>query len=76
MGLIEILGAEPHDPDIIRACVGPGMSPAATTPYAPRHPNIRAIGQGRFVLNELVRRLSLKTEPVAAALNSAATLRT
>jgi len=76
MGLIEILPSEPHDPDIIRACVGPGMSPTAITPYAPRHPTIRAIGQGRFVLNELVRRLSLKTEHVAAPVNTAATLRT
>ena len=76
MGLIEILPSEPHDPDIIRACVGPGMPHAANTPYAPRHPTIRAIGQGRFVLNELVRRLSLKTEPVAAPVNTAATLRT
>jgi oxygen-independent coproporphyrinogen-3 oxidase len=76
MGLIEILVHEQQHPDIIRACVGPGISPAATTAYAARHPTIRAIGQGRFVLNELVRRLSLETEPVAVPVNTAATLRT
>ena len=76
MGLLEILPTEPNDPDIIRACVGPGMSPATAPRYAPRHPTIRAIGQGRFVLNELVRRLSLKTEAVAAPINTSATLRT
>jgi len=76
MGLIEIMTPEPRDPDIIRACVGPGMSPAAIMPYTPLYPTIRAVGQGRFVLNELVRRLSLKTEPVAAPINTSATLRT
>ena len=76
MSLIEITNAERPDPDHIRACVGPGISPAAATPYTPRQPTIRAVGQGRFVLNELVRRLSLKTEPVAVPINTTATLRT
>ncbi|MGE5266222.1 MAG: radical SAM family heme chaperone HemW [Deltaproteobacteria bacterium] len=74
--LLEIRDEEP-DPDVIRACVGPGMramAPANT--YAPR-PAIRAAGSGRFVLNELVRRLSLSMEAVQApASDSPATLRT
>jgi putative oxygen-independent coproporphyrinogen III oxidase len=76
MGLIQILPAEPHDPEIIRSCVGPGMTPASLAAYSPRHPTIRAVGEGRFVLNELVRRLSLKTEHIAAPINNSATLRT
>ncbi len=54
---------DPEDLDIIRACVGPGLGPAS----APRQPvpgRLRAVGEGRFVLNELVRRLALAAEPV------------
>ncbi len=76
MGLIESLEAADDDADIIRACVGPGIAPADATTYTHRHPTIRAVGAGRFVLNELVRRLSLKTEAVAPAVQATATLRT
>jgi hypothetical protein len=44
--------------------------------YTRRHPTIRAVGTGRFVLNELVRRLSLKTQAVSPTVQQAATLRT
>jgi coproporphyrinogen III oxidase-like Fe-S oxidoreductase len=76
MGLIEILEAADDDADIIRACIGPGIAPAAVMAYTRRHPTIRAVGTGRFVLNELVRRLSLKTQAVSPTVQQAATLRT
>jgi putative oxygen-independent coproporphyrinogen III oxidase len=79
MGLIKVFLDDADcdtDPGLIRACVGPGMSPTAGFGYTPRHPIISAVGEGRFVLNELVRRLSLKTRPANPAQNSTATLRT
>ncbi len=76
MGLIEVLDDPARDPDIIRGCVGPAVSHVAPTAYAPRQPTIRAVGEGRFVLNELVRRLSLKTGPVPVTGNAPATLAT
>jgi oxygen-independent coproporphyrinogen-3 oxidase len=76
MGLIEILDDGEDGTDIIRACIGPGITPAVGTPHARRYPTIRAVGEGRFVLNELVRRLSLKTQAVSPTVQLAATLRT
>ena len=76
LGLIEVLEDEP-DPEIIRACVGPGVRPAGSAGGYRRRPAVRAAGSGRFVLNELVRRLSLSMEVVRPpALDSPATLRT
>ena len=76
LGLIEVLEDEP-DPEIIRACVGPGVRPAGPAGGYRRRPAVRAAGSGRFVLNELVRRLSLSMEAVhPPALDSPATLRT
>jgi oxygen-independent coproporphyrinogen-3 oxidase len=75
LGLLEVMGAQESDPDIIRACIGPGITPAAKHSYTRRRPTVRAVAEGRFVLNELVRRLSLKTEGVAAGVRSTATLR-
>lgn len=76
LGLIEVVDDEP-DPDIIRACVGPGIRPMARAKVHARRPAIRAAGSGRFVLNELVRRLSLSMEAVhSPALETPATLRT
>lgn len=75
LGFLEVV-EEDADPDLIRACIGPGVTPAAAaTSCAPRPPVIRAVGAGRFVLNELVRRLSLKTEPAIPTFNRPATLR-
>jgi oxygen-independent coproporphyrinogen-3 oxidase len=75
LGLIERMDDEAAlDRDVIRGCVGPGMAPAAPAVRAARPPRIRAVGEGRFVLNELVRRLSLKTEPVAASMTAPAAL--
>lgn len=69
LGLVEevsgppIVGEDPEDLDIIRACVGPGLGPASL-PRQPVPGRLRAVGEGRFVLNELVRRLALAAEPV------------
>jgi putative oxygen-independent coproporphyrinogen III oxidase len=55
------------DPDEIRACVGPGLSPAATTIARPAPRalgRLRATAAGRFVLNQLVLTLSTSFEPV------------
>jgi oxygen-independent coproporphyrinogen-3 oxidase len=76
IGVIEILEAPEQDADMIRACISPGLAPTAVMPDIRRHPTIRAVGKGRFVLNELVRRLSLKTEAVQPAAQPTATLRT
>jgi oxygen-independent coproporphyrinogen-3 oxidase len=76
LGLLEILDDEPG-PDVIRACLGPGIRAMAPShAYTPR-PAIRAAGGGRFVLNELVRRLSRSMEAVQSpASNTPAALRT
>jgi oxygen-independent coproporphyrinogen-3 oxidase len=75
LGLIERMDDETEsDRDLIRGCVGPGMAPAFQSFVRSRLPRIRAVGEGRFVLNELVRRLSLKTEPVAPVINTPAAL--
>ena len=71
--LLEIVNDRAGDPDIIRACVGPGMRPTAS-PGPPLRPAVRAAGSGRFVLNELVRRLSLHMEAAKAPFNAPATL--
>jgi oxygen-independent coproporphyrinogen-3 oxidase len=69
LGLIERMDDEAGlDRDVIRGCIGPGMAPAFQAALPPRASRIRAVGEGRFVLNELVRRLSLKTEPVALSI--------
>ena len=63
---VEPAPAEP-DPDEIRACIGPGLAPAALAPpprYGPASPGrIRATAAGRFVLNRLVLALSSGFEP-------------
>jgi len=77
-GFLEVMdGAEKADEvdgdrDLIRACLGPGLNPDTTFGALRRRPRIRAAGEGRFVLNELVRRLSLKTEPLTTAPAAAA----
>jgi oxygen-independent coproporphyrinogen-3 oxidase len=76
MGLIEILVGTDDDAEVIRGCIGPGLAPAGLMSYTRRRPTIRAVGTGRFVLNELVRRLSLKTQAVSPTVQQAATLRT
>jgi oxygen-independent coproporphyrinogen-3 oxidase len=76
LGLIEVLEDEP-DAEIIRACVGPGVRPAGSAGGYRRRPAVRAAGSGRFVLNELVRRLSRSMEAVhPPGLDNPATLRT
>ena len=52
--------------DEIRACLGPGLTPAAQD-AAPRLGRIRATGDGRFILNHLVLELTsgLETAPQA-----------
>lgn len=47
----------------IRACLSPGMTPDRLEP-APPPQRIRATGPGRFILNELVLRLSQSLVPV------------
>ena len=74
LGLLEIVADHAGDLDIIRACVGPGMRPTAPA-GPPMRPAIRAAGSGRFVLNELVRRLSLNMEAAKAPFNAPATFR-
>lgn len=69
LGLIERVrpdtgGIEDEDFAAIGACLSPGLGPdhgATRTPEA----RIRAVGEGRFVLNELVLRLSASFQPVA-----------
>jgi putative oxygen-independent coproporphyrinogen III oxidase len=51
-------------PDDIRTCVGPGLPPAALS--LPPTGRIRATKRGRFVLNEIVLRLSASFAPIAA----------
>ncbi len=75
-GLIERIAkhdvspAQSSWPDEIKACVGPGMRPAAhvARPFG----RIRATKQGRFVLNEIVLRISASFIPVTIAPAAAA----
>ncbi len=48
--------------DEIRACLGPGLAPASIQ-YPRAAARVRATGRGRFILNELVLRLSQGFEP-------------
>jgi putative oxygen-independent coproporphyrinogen III oxidase len=57
-------------PDEIKACVGPGMWPAVHV--APPFGHVRATKQGRFVLNEIVLRISASFIPVTVAPAAAA----
>jgi oxygen-independent coproporphyrinogen-3 oxidase len=57
-------------PDEIKACVGPGMRPAVHV--EPPFGHVRATKQGRFVLNEIVLRISASFIPVTVAPASAA----
>jgi coproporphyrinogen III oxidase-like Fe-S oxidoreductase len=75
LGVIEIIDDGSIDDGIIRACVGPGIVPTGASDQAARLPRIRACREGRFVLNELVRRLSLSTMSVTTCINVPATLR-
>ncbi len=65
-GLIERIAPpdEPPGADEIRACLGPGLAPAAPPSPAPLG-RIRATEKGRFVLNRLVLELSASFEPMA-----------
>ncbi|WP_334150317.1 radical SAM family heme chaperone HemW [Hyphomicrobium sp.] len=65
-GFIERIEPPDHAPglDEIRACLGPGLAPAAPSPPASLG-RIRATEKGRFVLNRLVLELSASFEPVA-----------
>jgi oxygen-independent coproporphyrinogen-3 oxidase len=56
--------AEPALPNEIKACVGPGIRPAVLNP-APSS-RIRATKRGRFVLNEIVLRISAGLAPAAS----------
>jgi putative oxygen-independent coproporphyrinogen III oxidase len=75
-GLIERIAendvspAQSSWPDEIKACVGPGMRPAADVarPFG----RIRATKKGRFVLNEIVLRISESFIPVTVAPAAAA----
>jgi len=60
-------------PDDIKACIGPGLRPAAASSQPFRR--IRATPRGRFVLNEIVLRLSSAFAPAAAAAASAMDIR-
>lgn len=75
LGVIEIVADSAVDDSIIRACIGPGIAPTGTSSQLARLPRIRACREGRFVLNELVRRLSLSTARVTTRINAPATLR-
>lgn len=75
-GIVEKLAAEnviervpthPQEPpdagyDEIRACLGPGLPPAAS-PKPGARGRVRATGHGRFILNHLVLELSSALEP-------------
>ena len=74
LGLIERLPdppvADPEPWDEIRACIGPGLAPAAAKPPPrARLGRIRATPEGRFLLNRIVLELSasFETAPSAAA---------
>jgi oxygen-independent coproporphyrinogen-3 oxidase len=59
-GFIERMSAGERDKsglDEIQACLGPGLAPASLPPRKPTG-RLRATGRGRFILNELVLRLS------------------
>jgi coproporphyrinogen III oxidase-like Fe-S oxidoreductase len=59
-GFIERMPASERDVsglDEIKACLGPGLAPASLPPRKPTS-RLRATGRGRFILNELVLRLS------------------
>ena len=77
LGLIERLADPPApDPepwDEIRACIGPGLAPAAAKAPA-RAPlgRIRATPEGRFLLNRIVLELSASFEPAPSAAPAAA----
>ncbi len=60
-------------PDDIKACIGPGLRPAV--PSSQAFSRIRATPRGRFVLNEIVLRLSSAFAPAAAAAASAMDIR-
>jgi putative oxygen-independent coproporphyrinogen III oxidase len=64
-GFIErVLASAPENGlDEIRACLGPGLTPA----LSPSRGRIRATGAGRFILNQLVLELSSSLEPATPA---------
>ncbi len=66
-GLIEPLHEDAGDAedDIIRACIGPGLAGTRATALDRNLKRVRATSAGRFVLDEIVRRLSLGLEPVS-----------
>ena len=59
----------PEPWDEIRACVGPGLSPASPVParHRPSLGRIRATTEGRFILNRLVLELSASFVPADRA---------
>ena len=62
-------GPSPEPWDEIRACVGPGLSPASLVParHRPSLGRIRATTEGRFILNRLVLELSASFVPADRA---------
>ena len=68
-GLVEWIPTPAEDSDDafdeIRACIGPGLTPAAIK-NAPPLGRIRATASGRFILNQVVLELSAAFEPIAA----------
>jgi len=69
-GLIERVSDPTSDPgfDEIRACLGPGLAPAAAAQPLKRG-RIRATRAGRFVLNRIVLELSASLAPVTPLLH-------
>jgi oxygen-independent coproporphyrinogen-3 oxidase len=58
--------SDPDEPDLIRACAGPGLAPEAFA-APPRHSvRVRATRSGRLVLNAVVATLSKGFVPAAA----------
>lgn len=71
LGMVELTGSSEvalGDFDCITACIGPGQVPASQ-PYEAPSRYLRAVGEGRFVLNALIAELAagLETVPQSAS---------
>jgi coproporphyrinogen III oxidase-like Fe-S oxidoreductase len=71
MGVLEVVQGPSssigYGLDDIKSCMGPGLTPSGHTSEHEQPARIRAAGSGRFVLNELVLRLSQSFEPALPA---------